>query len=408
VVEGPGKVKREQRTMRRVWSPLLALALVLLTGCGTAAAALTEDESTSTAGAATALPAATSTSVTTPASPPTAAEAAPPTSSTTLPVMPPGTSFETVILGPSDKPVVGEDVASRIFRDEPAVAEVLKTAFAGSRAAWGGPEGNHLILSLDILGATESADGVAVYAQVWEQWDSLAGCMPVEGSGSIYPARIRLAKDRSGYRFAGADWPEDGEGYSSSLEKIFPAWLLDRVDDQAVVDLMRKASWTAAVAWAKPHVPADLLVAQPPSALPDPHGHQPPSSSYGMLAPANVDCTVGQIARPGTDDYQPEFAYPSADGRFRLFFLLSTRGVAVEDTKTGTWRSVVAPGQADMHVDGTLGFDPAWSGHTLFIDFSTWQDPEAPTVTHYEIDFDSMTVVRAVPMGPLSFNEPRE
>jgi hypothetical protein len=42
----------------------------------------------------------------------------------------------------------------------------------------------------------------------------------------------------------------------------------------------------------------------------------------------------------------------------------------------------------------------------LFIDFSTCQDPYQPTLTHYEIDFDTTTVVRAVPMGPLSFNDP--
>jgi len=121
-----------------------------------------------------------------------------------------------------------------------------------------------------------------------------------------------------------------------------------------------------------------------------------------MLASRYVDCELVRIAPPSSDAHQPEFAYASDDGRFRLFFLL-TGGVAVEDTQTGEWRSIAAPGRPTM---GGV-FDPLWRGHTLFVDFVTAiVDPLRPTLTHYEIDFDSMTVVRAVPMGPLSFNEP--
>jgi hypothetical protein len=55
----------------------------------------------------------------------------------------------------------------------------------------------------------------------------------VQGSGSIYPATSRLAEDGGAYRFDAADWPEDGEGYSESLKRIFPDWVRDRTDDQA-------------------------------------------------------------------------------------------------------------------------------------------------------------------------------
>jgi hypothetical protein len=80
----------------------------------------------------------------------------------------------------------------------------------------------------------------------------------------------------------------------------------------------------------------------------------------------------------------------------------------IRDTNTGEWWSIEAPGDPDLDVGGGVGFDPLWRGHTLFIDFVTYHDPYRPTLTHYEIDCDGQTVVRAVPMGPLSFNEPVE
>jgi hypothetical protein len=341
-------------------------------------------------------------SVASPAPSSTAAQS----TATTSPAAPSGVTFETVILGPGDKPIAKADIAPRIFRDDPAVAKALTTSFAADRAALGGPEGDHLILVLGIEGAAASSNGVDVYADVFEQWYSLDGWKPVEGSGSIAPARIRLARDGGTYHLDGADWPEDGDGYSGSFSKIFPGWVQHRMGDQATVKPMQEADWRAAVDWAKPHVPADLFVDPSPSATMDPHAHSPASSRYRMLAPGYVDCTIAPMSPPTSDDYQPEYAYPSKDGRFRLFFLLSSSGVAVEDTKTGAWHSVVAPGEPDMHVEGATSFDPAWSGHMLFIDFSTYQDPYQPTLTHYEIDFDTTTVVRAVPMGPLSFNDP--
>ncbi|MCL5734069.1 MAG: hypothetical protein M1274_00525 [Actinobacteria bacterium] len=61
-----------------------------------------------------------------------------------------------------------------------------------------------------------------------------------------------------------------------------------------------------------------------------------------------------------------------------------------------------------MAVMGAVSFDPAWRGHTLFIDVETFIDPRRPNLTHHEIDFEKMAVVRAIPMGPLSFNEPMQ
>lgn len=263
--------------------------------------------------------------------------------------------------------------------------------------------GTHLILVLHIAGAAESVTGIEVYGDVWEQWFALAGWQAVQDTGGIYPARIRLGRDGDGLRLEGVDKPKDGAGYMPSLNEMMPAWVRDQVGVQAKREEMKEALLVAAADWAGPNVPAGLFVDQVAATTPDPHEHQPPSSQYRMLAARYVDCKLARIASLSSDAYQPEFAYTSDDGRFRLFFL-STGGVAAEDTETGEWRSIAAPGRPMM---GGVLFDPVWRGHTLFVDFVTSIiDPLRPTLTHYEVDFDSLTVVRAVPMGPLSFNEP--
>jgi hypothetical protein len=331
----------------------------------------------------------------------------PEATSSTNPALASGQTYEAVILGPGAEPVASDDVAPRLFRDEPSVRGVLEAALPAGFAQREGQyaQGTHLIVVLNIAGAAETPTGVEVYADAWEQWFSLTGWKPVQGSAGAFPMRIRLAREADAFRLDGVDVPEDGEGYARSLDEMMPSWVRARDDNPETRDRLKEALLVAAADWARPNVPADLFVDQTPAAIPDPHGHQPPSSEFRMLAPRYVDCSLTKISPPSSADYQPELAYASEDGRFQLYFLLTSNGVVVKDARTGAWWSVEAPGQPSMAVMGAVSFDPEWRGHTLFTDFKTFMDPFQPTLTHYEIDFDSMTVVRAVPMGPLSFNE---
>lgn len=328
----------------------------------------------------------------------------PVTTSSAYPALASGQTYEAVVLGPATEPLAPEDIAPRLFSDEPTVREVLETAVPASMAAKSGPyvyRGVHLVVGLDVGGAAETATGVEVYAEACMRWFALAGWQPIDDVDGSYALRIRLKKDGGAFVLEGVDKPKDGEGYTASLQEMLPPWVRDRVTRQASWDEMRAALTTAVAEWARPHVPADLFVEQSPLTHRDPHEHQPALSMFRMLAPAYVDCRLSQIPRPAKDDYQPEFSITSEDGRFGLFMLPNAR--AVEDKLTGEWWSLVTPG----HAIGSMFSEPAWSGHTLFIDFTTCTiDPLRPTLTHYEIDFDTMTVVRAVPMGPLSFNGP--
>ena len=362
--------------------PIVGLTLLLAAGCGSAPAVVSDGPADGAEGSTVTVTIEGSSSAST------------------------GSTSQGVVLGPAVEPVAADDIAPRLFSDEPAIIEALRVelpiVFATDHEGFA--LGDHLILVLKVAGAAESEGGVEVYADMWEQWLSLDGWQPVQGTGGVYPVRIRLARDGAAFHIEGVEGPQDGEGYGASLDEMLPKWARDRVDLQESRDEMQDALWVAAADWARPHVPADLFVDQPPAAIPDPHGHQPASSEYRMLAAKYVDCELAEVAAPTSDDYQAEFAYPSEDGRFRLFFPLSGDGVVVKDTQSGEWWSVRAPGRPTIAVSpGT--FDPVWHGHTLFIDFATTMDPFEPTQTHYEIDFDSPKVIRAVPLGPLSFNE---
>jgi hypothetical protein len=367
--------------MRRVRVLVLLLAVALATGCSRTSA------------------------------PETTAAATPQVSSTTGVSAPGGVSYQVAVTARSGaQPLAAADLGAQAVCDDRAISDALATSFPASIAANEGEYvlGDHLIVVLDIAGAARTETGTDVYATVWAQWFSLAGWQPVQGSGSIYPATIRLATDGAGFRLDGVQAPQDGEGYVESLARIMPDWARAEADTDEARSRMRDALWSAASEWVKPHVPADLFVDQSPSTTPDAHGHEPPSSEYKMLAAHYIDCKLTATAAPPFDSYQPQYAVVSEDGRFRLHFLLDGRGMAVEDTQSATWRLIEAPGESLGAVDGTAGFDPTWSGHTLFIDLETIIDPYEATLTHYEIDFDSMTVIRAVPMGPLSFNEPMQ
>jgi hypothetical protein len=397
--------------MRRVCVSIVTLTLLLTAGCAGSPAASNASLPTSTTATAKAVqPPTTEAASSTTTVPGNDSGALPASRTTTWSAGETSSdpTFQGVVLGPGNDPVASADIAPRIFRDSPAaIKEVLEQGLPAYVAAEKGQYslGSHLVLGLRVAGAAETKTGVEVYADVWEQWFWLDGWKPVQGTTGAFPARIRLTRDGDAFILAGMDRPKDGDDYIPSINAMLPAWVRKRVDDDEVRARLEEAVLLTAADWARPNVPADLFVEQAPATIPDPHGHQPALSRYRMLAAHYVDCTIPEISVPAFDSYQPQYAMLSADKRFSLHFLLDGKGAVVEDTRTGKWRSIVAPGQPQSWVSSTT-FDPICVGHTLFIDFSTYLDAFTPTLTHYEIDFDTATVVRAVPMGPLSFNEP--
>jgi hypothetical protein len=215
---------------RRLCLAVVSVALLLTVGCGQSPALQSGPEPTSI-------------DTTTIAVEPTTTKA-PGTSSATLPVaassptpstssaVPNGQTFEAVVLGPAGEPLASADIAPELFRSEPSVRKVLETALPAGVAAQQGRyvyRGTHLILVLRVAGAAESATGIEVYGDVWEQWFALAGWQPVQDTGGIYPVRIRLARDGDVFRFEGVDKPKDGAGYVPSLNEMMPGWVRDQV-----------------------------------------------------------------------------------------------------------------------------------------------------------------------------------
>jgi hypothetical protein len=163
------------------------------------------------------------------------------------------TTYQAVLLGRGDEPVVPADVAPRLFRDEPSVAAALEITIPADIAARSPGIGEHLIVALFVVGATETPQGVEVYADLREEWFSLEGEQAVEFGGATYPVRIRLTKDGGTFRVDGVDRPRDGSEYLSSLDEMFPDWARSLVDTEEAADLMRQAIRVAALEWAAPY-----------------------------------------------------------------------------------------------------------------------------------------------------------
>lgn len=320
-----------------------------------------------------------------------------------------GNTYQAVVFGPGEQPRGWGDDAPRLFRERPSLLRALETSLP-AQVAHNEYGPGHLVLAVSVFGAVEKGDRVEVYAELYEGWWYLDGWQPVLEGGGIYPARIRLTRKDDSFALAGVDEPEDGEGYGRSLDRIMPGWARRLSNDDRTRDRMRAAIWRQAAVWAKPTLPADLFTEQPEQTALDPHRHEPPSSTLRMLRADHVKFGLVKMPRPNVDDYQEEFGIRSSDGRFHLHSMLAGEheGSAIEDTQEGVWYAVEAPGEQWGAVSEAVGFDPAWEDHTLFIDFATVIDPRDPTLVHYELDMDQLKVVRAIPMGPLSFNESSE
>jgi hypothetical protein len=309
---------------------------------------------------------------------------------------------ETVILLPEDNPGAPDNETAQVFADHPNLTQALETALPAQVAS--ATETCHPVVVISVGGASIDEDTATVYAQVFEEWWSIEGTQPVEMSASVCPTRIQLKRTGDAFTVSAIDQPQDGEGFSDSLDSLFPAWVRDAVSGDSRP--LQEEMWEHVAVWAGAQLPADAFVTQPPSVYSDPHGHEPSSSAFEMLNPKYVSASVAPMGKPADGDIEP--GPVSADGRFRLYYVIGAidAQVAIEDTAKGIWLAVRAPGTVDLKVMDCPGFDPAWQGATLFVDFCTVHDPYDSTITHYEIDCDSVEVIRAVPMGPLSLNEP--
>jgi hypothetical protein len=163
------------------------------------------------------------------------------------------TTYQAVLLGRGDEPVIPADVAPRLFRDEPSIIEALETTIPADIAARSPGIGEHLIVALFVVGATETPQGVEVYADLREEWFSLGGGQAVAFGGATYPVRIHLTNDSGTFRVDEVDRPRDGSEYLSSLADMFPAWARELVGTQEMADLMHEAVLAAALEWAAPY-----------------------------------------------------------------------------------------------------------------------------------------------------------
>jgi hypothetical protein len=317
--------------------------------------------------------------------------------------VPAGQAYQGVVLGPVLVPWAPKDQAARLFAENPGLVRALETSVPASLVD--DSEGGRLTVAIRVVGAIRRGDNIDVYANMWAQWWSIDRHQLVSGSGSISEATIHFRREGTQLRLTGIDRPGDGAQHAPDLRKIMPAWAIARarMDDRAQQP-MEDALWRCAREWAEARVPRDLFVDQPDRAVPDAHSHRPASSQLKMLDPRYVAMRISRVERPVASDV--EHGVASADGRFRIEYSSFGRAeTLLSDAETGAWYALDAPGDSDVRVADCLSFDPAWRGHTLFIDYSTVAGaPYRPTVTHYEIDCDAMAVRRAVPMGPLSMN----
>jgi hypothetical protein len=317
--------------------------------------------------------------------------------------VPAGQRYQGVVLGPVTVPWAPKDQAVRLFAENPDLIRALETSVPASLA--GDADGGRLIVVIRVVGAKRFNERIDVYANVWAQWWSIDRHQLVSEGGSLGEAAIHFRREGARLRLTGIERPSDGAGYAPSLRKIMPAWAIERarLDDRAQRP-MEDSLWRCALEWAAKQAPPNLFAEQPRPDTGDAHSHNPPSERFKMLDLRYVPMRISRAKRPAASDI--EHGAASADGRFRIEYSLTGGvGTLLSDAKTGAWYALDAPGDSDVRVTGSVSFDPAWRGHTLFIDYSTVAGaPYRPTVTHYEIDCDAMSVRRAVPMGPLSMN----
>jgi hypothetical protein len=213
--------------MRRVLMPLVVVTVILVAGCSEAAS----PGETSGATLATGATVATGTTL-------EAADAP---------------THQALILGPGEEPVASADVAPRLFREEPSIAEALRTAVPAGIAGVAGRGagmGNYVIVVIFIAGAAETGDGIEVYADLWDEWYSVEGARVAQLGGGPHSVTIRLTKVGGIFRVVGVDRPKDGSEYLSSLDEMFPPWVRDLMGAQETGERMRQAAEAAGREWA--------------------------------------------------------------------------------------------------------------------------------------------------------------
>jgi hypothetical protein len=201
----------------------------------------------------------------------------------------------------------------------------------------------------------------------------------------------------------------DGE-YVAAIP-VVPDWASARATD-AAMSSVDAASNQLGIAWAATVMPKDRLVAQPPPTIPDPHEHSPALDRLQMLNPKYWGLTITRLGpmSPSMIDDRWSESWASSDGRFHLHYGVDIgNGMLLDDAKTGMAYDVDGPDQLpwDEGDTPTPGL-PVFVGHTLVMDMCTdVLGGDRSNVVHYEINCDTLKVLRAVPLGPLSLNPPK-
>ncbi len=142
-----------------------------------------------------------------------------------------GSRMATVtVLVPEGPPLGDADVTAQVFAD-PAVARDLEDLLGSTLFAADMTEpGQYLSAVVRIVGTARTAEGLDVWAALYEQWWTHDATGLQAASASSGPARLRLHREGEGYELSGIDRPGDGSAYQPGLETIAPEWVREPVE----------------------------------------------------------------------------------------------------------------------------------------------------------------------------------
>jgi hypothetical protein len=122
------------------------------------------------------------------------------------------------------------DVTGDVFGDS-AVTEGLSALLGSTLFHADMPEPRqYLSAVVYVVGSARSADGIDVYAAIYEQWWKAGAVGPEKMMASSGPAVLRLHREGSGYELSSIDRPGDGAMHAPGLDALFPAWVRDPVE----------------------------------------------------------------------------------------------------------------------------------------------------------------------------------